>query len=131
MKTLLSICLGTLAIACSAQPRLTERSLADVARISVPSNLSNEDKLSVLVAPPPNATPEQSPYRSDLMQRLTFGFSSTYLWASMGSITAYRQQLIVSVMAPDASDEEYRRAGWRSATSSASSCRPERSARAR
>ena len=107
MKTLLSICLGTLAIACSAQPRLTERSLADVARISVPSNLSNEDKLSVLVAPPPNATPEQSPYRSDLMERLTFGFSSTYLWASMGSITAYRQQLIVSVMAPDASDEEY------------------------
>jgi hypothetical protein len=107
MKTLLSICLSTLAIACSAQPRLTERPLADIARIGVPANLSNEDKLTVLVAPSPGSAREQSPYRTDLMERLTFGFSSTYLWASMGSITAYRQQLIVSVMAPDATDEEY------------------------
>ena len=107
MKRLLSICLSTLAIACSAQPRLTERSLADIARISVPAHLANEDKITVLVEPSTLSTREQSLYRSDLMERLTFGFSSTYLWASMGSITAYRQQLIVSVMAPDASDEEY------------------------
>ena len=42
MKTLLSICLSTLAIACSAQPRLTERPLADIARIGVPAIGAND-----------------------------------------------------------------------------------------
>ncbi|HPU51872.1 MAG TPA: hypothetical protein PK359_09955, partial [Burkholderiaceae bacterium] len=107
MKKLIAIVLGALAVTGSAQPRLTERSLADIARIAVPANLANEDKITVLAEPSALTPREQSLYRSDLMERLTFGFSSTYLWASMGSITTYRQQLIVSVMAPDASDEEY------------------------
>lgn len=85
-----------------AQPRLAERRLADVAVIDVPAHLDVEDRFKVLPAPPQHAD-----VRDDLMQRLAFGFSSTYLWASMGSITAYRQQLVVSLMAPDASDAEY------------------------
>jgi hypothetical protein len=104
------ICLGAWAVACQGQPRLTERRLADIAVIGVPSNLEAEDKITVLVAPTALTAltaGHQSPYRDDLMERLTFGFSSTYLWASMGSITTYRQQLIVSVMAPDAPDTEY------------------------
>ena len=107
MKTLLSIALSTVTLVCWGQPRLTERPLADIAMISVPSNLSNEDKLTVLTAPSKLAPQESSAYRSDWMERLTFGFSSTYLWASMGSITTYRQQLIVSVMAPNAPDADY------------------------
>lgn len=31
----------------------------------------------------------------------------TYFWASFGSITTYKQLLIVSVMAPDATEAEY------------------------
>ena len=100
----LVICLGIWPAACAGQVRLTEQRLADIAVIGVPSNLEAEDKISVLVA---QTAGHQSPDRDDLMERLTFGFSSTYLWASMGSITTYRQQLIVSVMAPDAPDTEY------------------------
>ena len=99
--------IGAWAGACHGQPRLTERRLADVAVIGVPSNLEAEDKITTLVAPSALTAEQKSRYRDDLMERLTFGFSSTYLWASMGSTTAYRQQLIVSVMAPDAPDAEY------------------------
>lgn len=76
----------------SSQPRLTERSLADIGVISVPRNLKVEGT---------------GAYGEDEMGRLTFGFSSTYFWASMGSITTYKEQLIVSVMAPDATASEY------------------------
>ena len=107
MKSLLSICLGMVAMACSAQSRLTERPMADIAFISVPSNLETEDRLKELVAPRTLLQGENTTYRDDLIERLTFGFSSTYLWASMGSVTTYRQLLIASVMAPDAPAAEY------------------------
>lgn len=73
-------------------PRLTERRLSDIAVISLPASIKNESFTG---------------YRDDQPGRLTFGFSSTYFWASMGSITAYKQLMIVSVMAPDATDAEY------------------------
>ena len=41
--------------------------------------------------------------------RLTYTFGTRYFWASMGSGPAYRQQLFISVMAPDASDADYAR----------------------
>jgi hypothetical protein len=72
--------------------RLTERRLADVAVIDIPADIKNETFKG---------------YRDDQSGRLTFGFSSTYFWASFGSTTAYKQLLIVSVMAPDATDAEY------------------------
>ncbi len=72
--------------------RLTERRLADVAVIDIPADIKNETFRG---------------YRDDQSGRLTFGFSSTYFWASFGSTTAYKQLLIVSVMAPDATDAEY------------------------
>lgn len=72
--------------------RLTERRLADIAVIDLPADIKNESFKG---------------YRDDQPGRLTFGFSSTYFWASFGSTTAYKQLLIVSVMAPDATDAEY------------------------
>jgi hypothetical protein len=110
MKVWLLIGIGAWAAACQAQPQLTERRLADVAVVGVPSNLQAEDRIAVLTAPAAQTPEQKSLHRDDLMERLTFGFSSTYLWASMGSGTAYRQQLIVSVMAPDAADAEYAQA---------------------
>jgi hypothetical protein len=41
------------------------------------------------------------------MGRLSWTFSSTYLWASMGSITRYKQKMAVALMAPDATPAEY------------------------
>lgn len=74
-----------------SQSRLAERALADVAVIGVPRNLKEMYK----------------GVRDDQAGRLTFTFSRDYFWASFGSGTAYKQQLFVSVMAPDASDAEY------------------------
>ncbi len=91
MITRLTISVGVLSMF-SSQPRITERALADVAAISIPSNVKTEN---------------EGRYNDEEIGRLTFGFSSTYFWASMGSITTYRQLLVVSVMAPDASDAEY------------------------
>jgi len=104
MRAWLLIGIGAWAVTCHAQPHLTPRRLADIAVIDVPASLRAEDKIKVLAAPSALTAEHGSRYRDDLMERLTFGFSSTYLWASMGSVTAYRQQLIVSVMAPDAPD---------------------------
>ncbi len=83
-------CLGCLALV----PALmrTERRLTDIAVIDIPASIKNESFTG---------------YRDDQQGRLTFGFSSTYFWASFGSTTAYKQLLIVSVMAPDATDAEY------------------------
>jgi hypothetical protein len=86
-------CLASLALACSAQPRLTERSLAGMAVVQVPHTLSDENKDRL--------------YGDDGPGGLSFGFASTYLWASFGSVTAYRQHLVISLMAPDASDADY------------------------
>jgi hypothetical protein len=72
--------------------RASERRLADIAVIDIPASIKNESFKG---------------YRDDQSGRLTFGFSSTYFWASFGSTTAYKQLLIVSVMAPDATDAEY------------------------
>jgi len=72
--------------------RLTERRLADVPVLDFPADFK---------------TGTFRGYRGDQSGRLTFGFSSTYFWASFGSTTAYKQLLIVSVMAPDATDAEY------------------------
>ncbi len=74
----------------SAPPRITERSLGDVAVIALPKNLKIRN-------------PQ---YAEEQLSRLTFEFSSTYLWASFGG-TTYKQLMIVSIMAPDATDAEY------------------------
>lgn len=74
------------------QPRVTERQLADIAVIALPASLKNEESKS---------------YRTDQMGRLSFAFSSAYFWASFSSATAYKQLMIVSVMAPNATDGEY------------------------
>jgi hypothetical protein len=76
----------------TAQGRLTPRQLSDIGTVEVPSSLKRDAKASV---------------REEYESRLTFEFASTYFWASFGSSTAYKQLLIVSIMAPDATDTEY------------------------
>lgn len=76
----------------SAQIRLSERQLADVAVISIPRSIKDEM------------------YRGGVDSqhgRLTFTFATSYFWASFGSGTAYKQQIFVALMANDASDTEY------------------------
>ena len=76
----------------SAQIRLSERKLADVAVISIPRSIKDEMYKGGL----------------DVQQgRLTFTFATSYFWASFGSSTAYKQQIFVAVMAKDATDAEY------------------------
>jgi len=75
-----------------AQPRLTERPLADVAVIAIPRMVKEEMYKGI---------------RTDQAGRLTFTFATSYFWASFGSSTAWKHQLFVSVMAPDATDAEY------------------------
>ena len=87
-----ALVLAMLALPRLGPPRLTERPLGDIAVMAVPSGLKGDTDQPVRVA-------------AD--GRVTFEFSSRYFWASFGSIPAYRQQLIVSVMAPDATDAEY------------------------
>ena len=77
----------------AAQARLTERKLADIAVIAVPSMVKDEMYKGV---------------RDDQAGRLTFAFSTSYFWASFGSSTAYKHLLFVSLMAPDASEAEYK-----------------------
>jgi len=86
------ILLGAVTVFATTQPRLTERTLADVARVSIPSALKGPD----------NPVPRQS-----VMGRLSWSFSSTYFWASMGSVTRYKQKMAVALMAPDATPAEY------------------------
>ena len=76
----------------SSQPRLTPRTLADIAVVSVPSALKG---------------PDNPVARTEDAGRLSWTFSSTYLWASMGSVTRYKQKLAVSVMDADASSADY------------------------
>lgn len=77
----------------SPQARLMERRLADIAVIGVPRMVKDEMYKGV---------------RDDQAGRLTFAFSTSYFWASFGSSTAYKHLLFVSLMAPDASEAEYR-----------------------
>jgi len=74
-----------------SQSRLAEKALDDVAVIGIPRGLKEMYK----------------GLRDDQAGRLTFTFSKDYFWASFNGTTAYKQQLFVSVMAPDASDAEY------------------------
>ena len=86
----------------ATQPRLSERALADVAVVSLPTTLKSPVGLSEKLKPPFEAG-----YNGEELGRLTFTFSSTYFWASFGSITTYKQLMTVSVMAPDATAAEY------------------------
>ncbi len=92
MKRALCAWLGTLALVCSAQPRLTERALSDVGSITVPAGLKAE---------------AYAGYDSERRVRQSFQFTSTPFWAWPGSPTRYRQWLVVSVMAADASDADH------------------------
>jgi hypothetical protein len=91
MTLTLTLTLSVLAMF-SAQPRMAQRALADIAVIEIPRSVKEEMYKGV---------------RDDQAGRLTFSFSTSYFWASFGSSTAYKQMLFVSVMAPDASDAEY------------------------
>jgi hypothetical protein len=86
------ILLGAVTVFATTQPRMTERALGDVARVSVPSAIKGPD----------NPVPRQA-----VMGRLSWSFSSTYFWASMGSVTRYKQKMVVALMAPDATPAEY------------------------
>jgi len=92
MKRALCALLGTLALACSAQPKLNEQALADVGTINVPAGLKAE---------------AYAGYDSERMNRQSFQFTSTRFWTWPGGPTRYRQWLVVSVMAADAGDAEY------------------------
>ena len=76
----------------SVLPQLKERALADVAVIGVPRGIKEEMYKGI---------------RDDQAGRITFTFATSYFWASFGSGTAYKQQIFVSYMAPDATDAEY------------------------
>lgn len=89
------VTLGSLAMLFAAQPRLVERRLADHATIQVPSAVSIDNPIG---------------YQDEPAGRITYTFSSTYLWASFMSASTYRQLLVVSIMAPDATEAEY--AAW-------------------
>ncbi len=92
MDVFRSISLGVLAMSIGLEPRLSVRPLGDVAVIALPTSLRTEAR---------------NGYDDGRSVRLTYAFSSTYFWASFGSITTYRQLVIVSVMAPDATESEY------------------------
>ena len=92
MKRAALALLGTLALACSAQPRMAERELAEVGRIDVPAGLKAERYLG---------------YDSERMNRLSFAFTATRWLTWPGGPVRYRQLLLVSVMAADAPDAEY------------------------
>ena len=79
-----------------SQPRLAERALADIAVIKVPRSVK-----AMFKEP-----------RENQAGRLVFAFSDDYFWASFGSGMAYKQQLFVSVMAPDATEHEYSLYPW-------------------
>ena len=83
--------LGLLAMFVS-QPRLVERALGDIAVIRMPSSVKAMYK----------GTPDD-----ERQGRLIFAFSDDYFWKSIGPGMAYKQRLLVSVMAPDATDKEY------------------------
>jgi hypothetical protein len=76
----------------SAQIRLSERKLDDVAVISIPRSIKEEMYQGI---------------RDDQQGRLTFTFATPYFWASFGSSTAYKQQIFVALMGKDATDAEY------------------------
>lgn len=76
-------------------PRLVTRPLGDLATISVPGALEW------------HAAQFARPARDG---RISFSFARTFRWASFMSRAVYRQQLVVSLMAPDATDAEY--AAW-------------------
>ena len=75
-----------------SQERLTQRQLSDIGTVAVPARLKS---------------PSGAPFAEEFDSRLTFRFASTYFWASFGGRTAYKQLLIISVMAPDATEQEY------------------------
>ena len=76
----------------SVLPQLKERALEDVGVIGIPRGIKEQMYKGL---------------RDDQAGRLTFTFATSYFWASFGSSTAYKQQIFVSYMAPDASDAEY------------------------
>lgn len=84
--------LGMLALACSAEPRLAERPLAEVGTIAVPSSLKSEPYAG---------------YDGERMNRVAYRFTSTRFSVWPGGIVRYKQLLMVSVMAADASEAEY------------------------
>ena len=83
--------LGVLAMF-SVLPQLKERALEDVGVIGIPRSIKEQMYKGL---------------RDDQAGRLTFTFATSYFWASFGSSTAYKQQIFVSFMGPDASDAEY------------------------
>ena len=93
---------GAILAMLATQPRMTERTLADIAVVNVPTNLKSPLGLSERLQPQFEAG-----YNGEELGRLAFTFRSAYFWASFGSITTYRQLMTVSVMAPDATAAEY------------------------
>ena len=85
-----SLTLGLVAMFVS-QPRLAERALGDIAVIKVPRSVKAMYKDAW----------------DDQQGRLIFAFSDDYFWKSIGPGMAYKQRLLVSVMAPDATENEY------------------------
>ena len=93
---------GAVSAVLDAQPRMTARALADIAVVSVPTNLKSPAGVSEKLKPEFEAGDN-----GEEPGRLTFTFTSPYFRASFGSVTTYKQLLTVSVMAPDATTAEY------------------------
>lgn len=73
-------------------PRLVTRPLSDIATIGVPASLEGDTG---------------QPVRTARGGRISFTFARKFAWASFMSRAVYRQQLVVSLMSPDATDAEY------------------------
>ena len=75
-----------------ASVRMKEQKLDDIAVVQIPRMVKRE-------------TFKGS--RTDQPGRIAFTFETTYFWASMGSGPAYKHQLHIAYMAPDATAEQW------------------------
>lgn len=86
--------MGLLALLGFGGDRLEERALGEVGSISLPARATAVGRGEAW---------------DDDPARLYFRFAHEYGWASMGSGTAYRQVICVSLLAPDAGPADYER----------------------
>ena len=70
----------------ATQPRLSERTLADIAVVNVPATLKSPVGLSEKLKPQFAAG-----YNGEELGWLSFTFSAAYFWASFGSVTTYKR----------------------------------------
>lgn len=87
-----ALAVGALSLVTLSSETLVKRKLGDVAVIDLPRSIKEEMYMGA---------------RTEQLGRLVFTFNTTYFWASFMAPTRYKQLLCVSIMAPDASDDDY------------------------